>query len=362
MMWLLWKGLGASAFHLHLSNLAVICFRRTLEERPDDATALTYSAWLYSKRGELHESVKLYERLIRVAPDSVEGYVGAANGLQRLERHEAAIDYYREAIDRDPANSLSRYNLAISLFEVGRTQEAVGEYTRVVRANPTDAQAAGNLSAALGALKQWNDAAIWAERAMAAKPSATHAWNLGIALFELGRFPEAEMAFRRGLGFESSVPMQVRLALAMAHQKNYLDSLQNLREITRRNTGSIEAMAALVAVLTMKGDFDEAVQVAEQFVARWPELPLAHETLGWAFLKQGDAKQALAAYDRALQHDPDTGESHAGRGAALSLANRHSEAIEAFNTALAKAPDCFSDQPEFAEAFRISRAAMSAGR
>jgi tetratricopeptide (TPR) repeat protein len=359
-MWYsLWRLIGVAAIHLNLLRLAAVCFHRVLARCPNDAESLTYLAWTSAQLGELEQSLNFYERLIGVRPDSSEGYLGAASSLQHLQRHEDAIAYYTQGIDREPANQLLRYNRASSLAAVGRTEEAIADYRRVIRANPSDAQALGNLAAALGVLRRWEEAVNFAERAMAAAPSATHACNLGITLLELGRYAEAELAFRRGLKFDpSSTEMHLRLALALSYRQKHVEAVHLLRVVTSTNPDTVDGMSTMVAVLTLHGDFDEAVRVAEQFVERWPDLPLAHETLGWAYLKRGYAHKSLAAYDRAISGDPHNVELHAGRGAALSLANRHAEALQAFNVALDMAPTCLSAYPEFGEAFERSRAAM----
>jgi tetratricopeptide (TPR) repeat protein len=351
--------LGAAALGLRLLRVAAACFRHVLARDPNHIAALSYSAWISSELGQIEQSISLYQRLISLAPHSIDGYVGAANGLQRLGRHEPAIAYYREALNREPGNALVRYNLACSLAAVGESEEAASEYFHVVRTNPSDAQAAGNLAATLGQLGRWDEAVNWAGQALDHDPSPTHALNLGIALFELRRYAEAEGALSRGLALEpTSTEMRVRLALALAYQQKYARALEMIRNVATQDRNGPQAASSLVAVLTLKGDFDEAVHVATHFVERWPELPLAYETLGWAYLKRGDADKSLAAYNRATASDPGNPQLHACRGAALSLANRHREALEAFNKALQIAPDCLNDYPELAARLKESRATL----
>lgn len=114
----------------------------------------------------------------------------------------------------------------------------------------------------------------------------------------------------------------------------------------------------MVVTLVLACRVKDAVDMASQFVRENPALSLAYETYGWAHLKDENAVEALRAYERAISLDPETIELHAGRGAALSLAGRHEDAIREFELVLGRLPDYFDRYPDFADHFATSRAAL----
>lgn len=76
-------------------------------------------------------------------------------------------------------------------------------------------------------------------------------------------------------------------------------------------------------------------------------------------MEQGNLDEALSCYDRAIALEADAASVHAGRGAALSRAGRHREALQAFETALSCDPGYLRHQLEFSEDYARSRAAIS---
>ena len=351
--------LGVLALRLGKLSLAAHWLQGALTDCPDDLSALHYLAGVLTELGRFEDSVAKYQELVERTPDSSAGRLGLANGLQRLGRHEEAIDAFQAALDRDFLDPLILYNLATSLIACGRLQDGLVVYRRLVRLQPEAADAIGNLGALLGILEHWEEALECGQRAFALEPNLTNAHNMAVSFFELGRFVEAEEAFRRALKFEPrSSDLRVRLAMALAEQEKHPEAIEVLGGILTEFADDSAALSYLVAVLAMAGRSEEAVGVATKFAGTCPTLSLAHETLGWAYMKQGSPERALRSYDDAIALAPDNPDLHAGRGAALSRAGRHHEAIEAFNVAVAAAPDCLRRNQELAQHFDISRKAL----
>jgi tetratricopeptide (TPR) repeat protein len=130
------------------------------------------------------------------------------------------------AAQHGPAQPNRLYNLGVRLVASGDLQGALATFRRVVVLDPNDADAVGNLAAVLGDLGQWREAVVHATRAMALRPDANHARNLGIALFECGDYAEAAEAFRAALKHDStSVELQARLASALTSQGAHDEAL-----------------------------------------------------------------------------------------------------------------------------------------
>ena len=74
--------------------------------------------------------------------------------------------------------------------------------------------------------------------------------------------------------------------------------------------------------------------LAQQAVVLDDSLPLAHTTLGVAYLWQRQYEQAIAEGERAITLDPNYAEGYAWLGAIVNLAGRPAEAIVAVEKAL----------------------------
>lgn len=327
---------------------------------PNHVGALHHSGWVLAQLARFEESLQRYQRLRGLLPSSAVAHLGIAIALQQLGRHEEAIPAFNTALDADPENHVIQYNLARSLVAIGDVQDALVLYRRLVRLNPSDAEAAGNLAAALGELGHWPEALEEAKHAMSLQPSAIHARNLGVASFECDDFAGAAAAFRVALKFDpGSHDLQVRLATALAQQGEHDEAIMMLREVRVQSPQNHGAVSSLVVALVLACRVKEAVDVASRFAKENPALSLAYETCGWAYLKDENAVEALRAYERAISLDPETIELHAGRGAALSLAGRHEDALREFDFVLSHLPDYLERYPDFASHLATSRAALS---
>jgi tetratricopeptide (TPR) repeat protein len=146
------------------------------------------------------------------------------------------------------------------------------------------------------------EAARYYTAALALRPDSPAVLiNLGIALKQQGRLPEAVACFREAL----------RL------QPDYSWAHSNLG-LTLKAQGQLpEAVAAFKEALRLKPDFPEA-----------------HHALGSVLADQGKLNEAIAAYRHALQLKPDSARVYLHLGVALLKLGKVPEAIAAFREAL----------------------------
>ncbi|WP_065353671.1 tetratricopeptide repeat protein, partial [Candidatus Pseudothioglobus singularis] len=69
---------------------------------PDYPDSLNNSFRLFSKMGELEQSVQYYKRAISKAPDFEEAYVNLGNVLNELNHFDEAVHFYNKAIEINP--------------------------------------------------------------------------------------------------------------------------------------------------------------------------------------------------------------------------------------------------------------------
>ena len=137
-------------------------------------------------------------------------------------------------------------------------------------------------------------------------PGDAEAWNsLGRVMNNLGRFSDAESAFRQ----------------ALALSPDFADALSNLGHVLRRQDRTGEALEAFEAA-----------------VGADPEHAVARSNLGAAMLAAGDTRGALAHLDVAARLRPDHFQTHYNRALALHEAGRPGAAADAYRRALAIEP------------------------
>jgi tetratricopeptide (TPR) repeat protein len=83
---------------------------------------------------------------------------------------------------------------------------------------------------------------------------------------------------------------------------------------------------------------DEAIAHFQKALEINPDIPDAHQNLGFALLQQGRTDEAITQYQRLLQLRPDAADTHSILGDALAQRGRVDEAIAQYQKALESKP------------------------
>ena len=132
---------------------------------------------------------------------------------QDLNRGEAAIAAFRQAVSLSGDDPVNHSNLAIALHGQGQMAEAILSLRRVAELDPSDADTHYNLGVLLKESGRFKEAIAAYRRALNLNPEVAEAFNnLGILLCEQGRLGEGIDAYR----------------MALSVQPNYWEALLNL--------------------------------------------------------------------------------------------------------------------------------------
>jgi tetratricopeptide (TPR) repeat protein len=223
-----------------------------------------------------------------------------SDGLERLEQE---LDGDRHRLHR----SVLRHNRAQVYAALGRLDEAVADYTRVIAEDPNYPEYHFDLGNLLRRLDRDEEALAEYETAMRLSP------------------PFPELYYNRG---------DVRAA-----QGDLAGAVADFRYVLELDPGYADASVNLAGLLAEMGDGEAARAVATAGVAAAPGHPHLHCLLGRLALDAGDAEAAEAALDRALTHDPLLPEAWALHGTLRYQRGDLPAAVEALSRALEAGPD-----------------------
>lgn len=126
------------------------------------------------------------------------------------------------------------------------------------------------------------------------------------------------------------------LANAFQEQKQFDRAEQLLRQLIQRNANDGTALNALGFMLTENGQkLDEAVVLIQRALAADPANPSYLDSLGWAFLKQGKATQAVTPLEQAVKAAPSASMVQEHLGDVYMTLKRYREAADTYTRALA---------------------------
>ena len=265
-------------------------------------------------KGKPDEALKTLTKAVEGSP-SAEGYLALARLQQRIgnpDEAAAALAKAKELAASAPPATKSEVlaGVASMALSTGSGKDALAAAKEAVAASPTPAalaalaRAQARAESALAALKTAEDAV--AKHSTSALVHEAH----GEALSAMGRIDDAVAAYRKALELDPKLGVaRTRLAFELTRQNKGAEAVAEARKATEADPKSGEAFAVLGLALLAQNpkDWNTAIAEAQQGAFLTPKSPLVQVAVGKIFEANGQFDQASAAYQRALESDPEFG-------------------------------------------------------
>jgi arylsulfatase A-like enzyme/tetratricopeptide (TPR) repeat protein len=238
-------------------------FREILALEPGNILAQKRIAGLLAQQGRLEESVREYQKLLRIAEFDTRDWENLLSALLLLNRAEEALALTDQALQEFPWHDEIPVLRAEALEKAGRLEEARNAYARAIELRPDLAE---------------------------------NYWRRGTVARKLGDTAEAERDFREALsrdpGFEEG-----RLALArlLSETGRPAEAIELLPD-----DGSPSAKAAVAEAHLASGRLDEARALLEQALALEPENTRVLALLGPLYGSEGELLLAARTLEKAI--------------------------------------------------------------
>jgi Flp pilus assembly protein TadD len=164
--------------------------------------------------------------------------------------------------------------------------------------------------------------------------------NLGIALAQAGRMPEAIEHLEQSLRINPDyADAHNNLGNVLTRSGRLPEAIEHLEQALRINPDFAEAHNSLGIALAQAGRIPEAIAHLEQALRINPNFADAHNNLGITLGRAGRLPEAIEHLKHALRINPDYAEAHYNLGIALEQTGNLSEAIKHYQQALRLEPD-----------------------
>ncbi len=117
----------------HELDNAIADYRNWLKNFGDDHEVLFNLATVYSRKGQLEQAIQCYQRSVEILPTYASAWNNLGLCMHQTGEHCAAILALRRAVDLDPDNMATIFNLADMLDEAGNSPEARLLWLRIVK-------------------------------------------------------------------------------------------------------------------------------------------------------------------------------------------------------------------------------------
>ncbi len=221
--------------------------------------------------------------------------------------YRTEISLWADTAQKRPANALAHCNLAISLVQADRLDEALVHYERSL--------------------------------ALADRSANTH-YNYAVLLARLDRTAEAlthyEAAVRLKPDFASA---QANLGTLLFLNQRAADAIPHLEHALRLNPNDSDTHCTLANALAQTSRVPAALEHYQRALALDPENPEHHYNFANTLLLLGNTSEAIAHYERALRARPDEADTHYNLALALEQSGRAADALAQLEITLRLRPN-----------------------
>jgi tetratricopeptide (TPR) repeat protein len=333
-------------------------YRSVLSLTPADFQPLYLLGMLKLQQGDPGEAVRLLTAAIDRRPDAPDALATLAGAFHMLGRHEEALAAFDKVLRGGPNDVEALYNRGVVLSALGREQEAVASYNRALRINPDHAPSRLNRANALAKLKRSADALADYDRFLHAAPNDADALNnRGITLAEMGRDDQALTSFEGALRMAPHHPhAQHNRGRALRKLKRHEEALVAYGKLLALNPRDLSALKGRGAVLLEMKIFEEALRIFDAVLAIDSTDAEAIAFRGAALFGLDRFNDVLTQEETALALNPNDAPALLRKADALRLLGRYIEALEYYEKGLALAPERLDAKAAWADSL------MSLGR
>lgn len=248
------------------------------------------------------------------AQADAEAQFNLANTLRQQGRLEEAVSHYNEALRTNPGHVLARHNLGNAFLALGRFGDAEASFRHVLGLNPNIAESHCNMGNALLAQRRPEEAVASYRRALHLNPrlAVAHS-NLGDALRDLGLPEDAAASCREALTLDPQhAETHNGLGNALLDLGRLPDAAASYARALSINPRFVKAYVNLAMVLRLLGNAAEAEAMCRHALQLDPAAAAAVALLAELQADSGRFAEAESLFKRAAELDPNMPEAWAG--------------------------------------------------
>jgi len=314
-----------------------------LSVAPDHAKFNILAARIALEQNNLERAYRHLELATENDPKAAEAHYLSGVILQRWQRHEAAMASYLAAYEADPESDAGLIAAGETLSVMGRNDDAIAlmsekliyfEHSAALR------MAIGRIHMKQRRFDQAID--MFNEAYVLASDDPSVLEQLAMAEYAAGRFADATFHLKRLLrDDEAAERRDLRIALGDCYQitERHVDAREIFLQLVREDETDVQAWIKLGQAARIVGDIRRLQEAAHQVVALEPNRHEGYILMGMYYQKTGRFEQAVAQYEQASRHAPDSALPHILKGLTFEESGDRNAAATAYEAALRAQPD-----------------------
>ena len=309
-----------------------------LQRDPRNHQAILNTSRLHFESGDLDAAVRVLEEGLRHYPGESSMSLSLAAMEHQRGRFDRAAVLARQALSTDPDQMEPWLRTARYLLDAGQGDDLTQLYEDAFERFPDDAVLHRQLGMILAEASN-PQAEVALRRALAIRPQADLHLALADVLESQGR--SADAAEQRRLAEAGAGPPDDANARAeaLARQGNLQEAEAIWRQLIQDTPDVAAPYGNLATLALQRGDWEQAQQLAQRAVELDAGLAPSWNVLAYALEELGRPSDAINAYQRALEADPQYTTARFNLGLLYKKQQDFPRAAQVFETLLRTQPD-----------------------
>ena len=322
-----YNNLGVFYFRKGLTEEAILAFSRALALDERMGVARRNLEIAYGESGILERRLQELEERLRSNPDDLEALVQSGIAEKTAGRLERAHALFQRAIDKDPDSSVLHFLLAEALYNRGLHEDAMRSVKLSIELNPENPDALYLIGFILGDLGRGEEAAEANRRAVMLNPTLTRAQaNLSLETYRHEVTPSHQQ--------RTSASAHITLGRALRQKGYFQEALREYEKAIEGGEANAEVLMAILELYLLQRDTGAAIATADRFAREFSPTAKTWNGRGVALQLEGRHTEAEDSYKRALEIDSSYPFAHNNLGVLLWHKNDTKAAINSFRRAL----------------------------
>lgn len=315
--------LGSALSLIPRRERAIESVLRALELRPEHAQSYATAGMALARLGERDVAATVFERAISLNPALGDAHLNLALILAGKEDYEGAVRHMAKALEFETevsARAHLRFLNGKLLVELGRVEDAVGEYERSLELDSGSGEVYLALGMAHKTLLREDYAFPAFRRAVELAPQNPEAhYQLGLELQRRGeagaaadRFLEANRLRPRDQPVVYNLARALHQAGRLEESKRYRGKLRHMIQAAdkaRENELETARLHGEAVRLEQDGDYAAAISKYREVLEFEPLNPVARRNLGLALCRVERWGEGIAELRAILRDNPDDAET-----------------------------------------------------
>ena len=275
-----------------------------------EAVGFNAVALVNTTLGKVDEAIELLKQAAAIAPYQAFPWNNLGNLYSVLDRDEEAIATLEKAIELNPLDAISWNGLGNVYHKLGRSEDAIATYQKAIECDPNCAYPWIGLGEVFANSERIEEAIGAFRKAIEINARIVHPWiNLGNIFEKQKRSEEAIQAYQKAFEIDPNN------ALLWNEQGNvylnagaYDEAINAYNKAIEQDHGFGWPYCNLAFAYSHQGKYEEAIplyQKSIELLSNNKDKAIAWNRLGHTYWQLDDAGNAIAAYQRAIELEPE---------------------------------------------------------